>query len=160
MRRPGTSSSSSSSARLALALLVCLASRACQADGGLGCRDESGEPVDYFVALKFPDGSNYAYADSRTAHSGFASSPFDLASKTDGAVAKTLAGVYDADSDDVGHVQYNDAWPDDHKHGTGGHTKGFLGFTSTGGFWLVHSVPRFPSFVSDGYPGLPDDEDR
>jgi deoxyribonuclease-2 len=76
------------------------------------------------------------------------------------AKTSTLTHYYDQ-SRSVGHVQYDDEWPGNHKHGTGGHTKGVLGFDEQGGFWLIHSVPRFPANISDGtYPGLPEDETR
>jgi len=35
-----------------------------------------------------------------------------------------------------------------------------VGFDEKSGFWLIHSVPRFPDFVKDGYSGLPEDEMR
>ena len=127
-------------------------------DGGaVGCKDESGNPVDWFVVLKYPNSANYAFTDSRTASLGIRKSPFTLDSQTEGAVAATLKDIYS--SSDAGYLQYNDDWPDDHKHGTGGHAKGFFGFDSDGGFWLIHSVPRFPNFVSEGsYQGLPEEE--
>lgn len=33
----------------------------------------------------------------------------------------------------------------------GGHTKGIVGADSTGGFWLVQSVPKYPSRSTKGY---------
>ncbi len=124
------------------------------------CRDERGDPVDWFAVLKFPRGPEYAYTDSNSASLGFRKSPYTLDSASDGAVASTLATVYSGDSS-VGYVQYNDEWPNDDKKGTGAHAKGVIGFDSGSerGFWLVHSVPRFPEFASKGsYPGLPDNE--
>jgi len=32
-----------------------------------------------------------------------------------------------------------------------GHTKGVVAFDGESGFWLIHSVPRYPPMVSDGY---------
>ena len=34
---------------------------------------------------------------------------------------------------------------------THGHTKGALAFDGETGFWLVHSVPRYPPAAADGY---------
>ena len=120
----------------------------------------AGDPVDWFAVLKFPDGPEYAYTDANSASLGFRKSPYTLDSASDGAVASTLGPIYSGDSS-VGYVQYNDEWPDDNKHGTGAHAKGVLGFDagSSAGFWLIHSVPRFPEYASKGaYPGLPDNE--
>jgi len=44
----------------------------------------------------------------------------------------------------VGHLMYNDQWPSGKTCSACGHTKGVLGFDVNGGFWLVHSTPRFP----------------
>jgi len=122
----------------------------------LQCRDESGKPVDWFYVLKYPDGAAYAYMDSRTIegrHPQFRRSPYVLTSLKDGAVARTLQQIYGQD-DTVGYMAYNDEWPDAHKHGTGAHAKGVLGFQGKTGFWLVHSAPMFPNFVAKGYDGL------
>lgn len=32
-----------------------------------------------------------------------------------------------------------------------GHTKGVIAFDGESGFWMVHSVPRYPPMVADGY---------
>ena len=31
------------------------------------------------------------------------------------------------------------------------HSKGSVGFNKKTGFWLIHSVPRYPNFAKDGY---------
>lgn len=126
------------------------------------CRDESGDPVDWFVVIKFPDGADYAYTDS-TRRSNLQKSPFTLTSTDEGAVAATLSGIYNNASNNIGYALYNDEWPNNRRYGTGGHAKGVFGFDddSKGGFWLVHSVPRFPEYPSKGaYPALPEDEYR
>ena len=156
-----TTARPSFAAVLLAAALLTLVDLASASSGGMQCRDENGFPVDWFVVFKYPDGSSYAYADPHHAHSpGLATSPFTLDSSNDGAVAHTLQQVYEGNPYEVGHVMYNDEWPDAHKHGTGGHTKGVLGFDDSGGFWLIHSVPRFPVPASDKYTGLPGDETR
>jgi hypothetical protein len=38
-----------------------------------------------------------------------------------------------------------------HKTQYFGHTKGDLAFDNTSGFWLIHSVPKFPPFAKDSY---------
>jgi deoxyribonuclease-2 len=130
--------------------------------GGMQCIGDSNSPVDWYVVLKFPGGSGYAYTDSETVHLGLRKSPYELESATDGAVTHTLRQIYnDDDEEEVGFAKYNDDDPNDHAHGTGGHTKGVVGWEGETGFWLIHSVPRFPSFAKDGaYAGLPDNELR
>ena len=147
------------------------------AEGGfnLQCVGDSNAPVDWYVVLKFPGGSEYAYTDSESLHLGLRKSPYELENASEGAVSNTLRQIYrssstdasptdggaDDDDDDVGFVKYNDDDPNDHSHGTGGHTKGVLGWGEGQGFWLIHSVPRFPNFVKDGaYAGLPENELR
>lgn len=49
----------------------------------------------------------------------------------------------------VGSVMYNDEPPNGPASSSGGHCKGVLATTVVGGFWLVHSVPLFPSFPAD-----------
>lgn len=71
----------------------------------------------------------------------------------------SLAPVYAGDSG-VGYLLYDDQGPDGSKHDSNGHTKGGLVFDSSGGFWLVHSVPRFPYFAKDGYDTFPTEEDK
>ncbi len=49
-----------------------------------------------------------------------------------------------------------DQTPDDKEHTSNGHTKGDMAFDANGGFWLVHSVPRFPAATGSGsYAGYP-----
>lgn len=79
---------------------------------------------------------------------------------------RTLNGVWQ----NQGHVLYNDEHPDSAvaeaaagaaANATGlrgmdwvkyGHTKGVIAFDGTTGFWLVHSVPRFPEANDWSYP--------
>lgn len=135
----------------------------------VSCRDESGDPVDWFIVLKYPNSPEYAYTDSRNTYHGLYKSPFTLDSVDEGAVAATLRSIYyynldgntsaTAERNMIGYVQYNDEWPDNRKHGTGAHSKGVFGFDFNGGFWFIHSIPRFPDFARKKvYPGLPEDE--
>jgi deoxyribonuclease-2 len=49
---------------------------------------------------------------------------------------------------------YNDESPDEHKYESRAHSKGVVGLDAASGFWLVHSSPRFPDFVRNGYQGF------
>ncbi|XP_072043665.1 plancitoxin-1-like isoform X2 [Amphiura filiformis] len=77
------------------------------------------------------------------------------------AIGYTLQQVYgNQKSKKVGYGMYNDQPPPEKKSTKkSGHTKGVVGFDSTGGFWLVHSVPHFPSHANDGY-GWPTNANR
>jgi hypothetical protein len=56
------------------------------------------------------------------------------------------------------NVHHADETPDNKQHGSFGHTKGDMAFDANGGFWLVHSVPRFPANTGSGvsYDGYPE----
>ena len=53
---------------------------------------------------------------------------------------------------------WNDEIPGGATSSSKAHSKGVMGYASTGGFLLRHSTPRFPPQKSDGYHGLPEDE--
>jgi len=56
----------------------------------------------------------------------------------------TLNQIYHGNSADVGWLMYNDESPSGTTYSSYGHTKGDIGVDNNGGFWLVHSVPRWP----------------
>lgn len=86
----------------------------------------------------------------------------------------TLQQLYDYETQsDVFHMMYNDEWPDGQTTSDYGHCKGFalslflhtvcestriiqylgvLTFDYVSGFWLIHSVPKFPTDISYSYP--------
>ena len=142
------------------------AARAAAQRSAPGCIGEDGSQVDWFAVLKVPNGAGYAYLDP-TMDDGDASEWRTVEGKTldqpeGNAVSDTLQQVY-ADADGAyAYVQYNDESPEG-KRSTAyqGHTKGVWATGEGGGFWLVHSVPRYPAGVSTSggkYPGLPDNE--
>lgn len=121
----------------------------------IGCKNEQGQPVDWWAAFKFSNSYNYAYIDADS-YNGLQESEYDLSSSSSGAPAHTLSQLYGgADS----YAFYNDEPPNGAKaSSTYGHTKGAMGFDSNSGFWLIHSVPRFPDNTASSYPGLPANE--
>ena len=54
-------------------------------------------------------------------------------------------------SSSVGYYLYNDEKPDGSSSSYRGHTKGVSVFDANGGFFLDHSVPRFPPAAEDAY---------
>jgi deoxyribonuclease-2 len=75
--------------------------------------------------------------------------------KDTGALGHTLDQIYKGQE---GYLMWNDETPDGKTSSTHAHAKGVMGYTSTGGFLLRHSTPRFPPDRSEGYHGLPQDE--
>ena len=121
----------------------------------IGCQDEDGSSVDWWAAIKYPDGTTYAYADANS--DSFKLSSNDMKYKTTGALSETLQQVYKGSSKTVGYAMYNDESPNGDKFGTAwGHFKGVVATDKSNGFWLIHSAPRFPETVANGYDGYPD----
>jgi len=67
------------------------------------------------------------------------------------AVAYTLDQVYGKQKDSF-HLMYNDENPDGKTSTSKGHAKGVTMFDQTSGFWLLHSVPKFPPAESYSFP--------
>lgn len=146
------------------------------ADGGDSsgphCRDEAGKAVDWWVLYKLPrhhhgrrrgrggsivdDGLGYVFISSdAAADTGWVPSTRSIGSNAS-MPGLTLAHLYDESQDDVATVLYNDEKPDGETSLTQGHTKGVVIFGRTTGFWLVHSVPKFPPprHDAEGQPGV------
>jgi hypothetical protein len=124
------------------------------------CLNEKGAPVDYWVIIKKPQGTDYFYYDS--ADKVFETSPHSLNDTTKGALTYTLKQLWQKD---INYVIYNDQIPKMDKYyndtfvnaGKFGHTKGLFAFVeAAAGFWLTHSIPLFPlgPTDSDNYSGL------
>ena len=127
---------------------------------GLGCLNESGDPVDWFAVLKFHGGVDYAYVDATSEN---ATGPMKLTGKsinsTDSAVGGTLQQLF-AGGNSLGYLAFNDeetgedgfAPSGNATSNTNGHTKGVLaGDANDSGFYLVHSVPKFPDMSGGAY---------
>merc|ERR1711988_706495 len=82
----------------------------------------------------------------------------DVLTSTTNAVARTLAQMYDLDTSSSAWLMYNDETPVNKKYDDYGHTKGDVAFDGSQGFWLIHSVPRFPPYTSSGSYSYPSDE--
>ncbi|XP_028301015.1 deoxyribonuclease-2-beta isoform X2 [Gouania willdenowi] len=125
----------------------------------LSCRNEAGDPVDWFIIYKLPQyrigeigsGVEYLYLDSSS--DSWQMSKF-MINSSQGAIGNTLNQLYEGkayESNSLVYALYNDG-PPVLKYIKGyGHTKGVLLFDHSQGFWLPHSIPRFPSFPDGGY---------
>ncbi|XP_070688732.1 deoxyribonuclease-2-beta isoform X2 [Pempheris klunzingeri] len=125
----------------------------------ISCKNEAGEPVDWFIIYKLPrsmngkvgSGVEYMYLDSSVG--SWQMSKF-MVNTSQGAIGNTLNQLYMGEaykSKGSVYALYNDGPPIlDYIQGYG-HTKGALLFDRSQGFWLSHSVPHFPSFPERGY---------
>lgn len=125
----------------------------------ISCKNEAGEPVDWFVIYKLPKkkigevgtGVDYMYLDSKM--ESWAMSKF-MVNTTEGALGRTLNQLYTEQaykSNSSVYAIYNDAPPILKFSVKYGHTKGLLLFDHSQGFWLSHTIPHFPSFPEKGY---------
>ncbi|KAI9555628.1 hypothetical protein GHT06_018143 [Daphnia sinensis] len=134
------------------------------ATASLSCRTEDGQPVDWFVLYKLPpttlgkatDGRAYVYTTSASTQGDdgstwiFSQQSIDSAGSLPG---QTLEPIYnfpehvvseDNDVDERLLLMYNDEFPNGTSSEIAAHAKGVVAFDGQSGFWLVHSVPRFP----------------
>lgn len=118
------------------------------------CVNDQGESVAWWAALKYPNSGKYLYADAKEPH--LTESQFDMHEDKNGALANTVSQIYGGG---VGYMMYNDEPTTGDCSSIYGHSKGVVGWSlNSNGFWLVHSVPKFPSVVSQGYSGIPSAE--
>ncbi|MBZ3891249.1 Deoxyribonuclease-2-alpha [Sciurus carolinensis] len=128
--------------------------------GTLSCYGDSGQPVDWFVIYKLPAqnqpgdavwrGTRYKYMDGSSG--GWRDGAGSINSST-GALGRSLLPLYRSNTSQLAFVLYNDQPPISSRvqdSSSRGHTKGVLLLDQEGGFWLVHSVPRFPPPASSG----------
>jgi len=132
----------------------------------VGCLNPSGKAVDWWVMLKVPylpdstdpvasTGYAYAYADANSPYLDYFAQSLNNA--TSNPLKNTLNQIINADPSKVGWLMYNDESPDGSTHSSYGHTKGDVAFDDNTGFWLIHSVPRWPEAPPASYD-YPDKE--
>ncbi|KAF6205451.1 hypothetical protein GE061_019623 [Apolygus lucorum] len=136
---------------------------------GLQCKDEGGNDVDWYVVYKIPEdyssqsgitsGKGYMFITSDTVDKGWTVSKKTMAENSN-IIGRTIENMYEK-SDSEMWLVYNDQVPtqsrlksafEDMWSTTYGHTKGVVGSNADGGFWLVHSIPHFPTLESYVYP--------
>jgi len=134
---------------ITLCLAVVLVQFLSYTTAAVSCLDEDGNPTDWWVILKTPEGYKYDVFDADSGE--FTESQYTLQDASNGCLSHTLNQLYNADPNSIGHVFFDDQSPDNVEHWDNAHMKGDLGFDSNGGFWLVHSVPRFPNYTQFDY---------
>ncbi|XP_070573630.1 plancitoxin-1-like [Ptychodera flava] len=119
------------------------------------CRGKFDHDESWFIVYKLPKLSDYMdenvqdgvasyYMDSASSEWEYQSNPI---SGTEHAIYHTLKPLYDRYTDnDVSYLLYNDHPPRTGSSTNYGHAKGVLLFDGNlqKGFWMVHSLPRFP----------------
>lgn len=138
---------------LFLLLVLALLASACHAHW---CLNESGEAVDWWVAVKAPRlsssqhsavaaGRAYLYADSKSARTGtFWRNSSKTVMDADSAMGRTVGQIYATAGDpNYGYALYSDQTPDGTTSSSFGHAKGHMAWSSTTAFWFIHSVPRW-----------------
>jgi deoxyribonuclease-2 len=120
------------------------------------CLDSRGTNLDYWAVIKFPGSTNFVFWDT-AANGGFQRPSVAVDEPTSSALMVTLAQLYGTNSK-LAYAMYNDESPNGATHESKAHSKGVLAFdvSKNSGFWLTHSLPRFPNSVADGLGSLPD----
>lgn len=134
----------------------------------IGCQNKEGQLVSWWVLVKTPNTLNdYVYRDSNSdkcqdAASCWGALRHDLSNPDDGPLSLTLQQIYKATKQNgPGFLMYNDDTSfvqAASTHSNYAHAKGVLSTTTNGGFWLIHSVPRFPrqQVGTEAYEGITD----
>ena len=109
-----------------------------------------GQPISWWVILKVPPSignSGYAYYDS-TMKTG----TFQFINKTVDLDISPLSQTFSLiNKDKLERIAWNDEKPDNTTSSTKAHAKGLISFgkNSGRGFFIVHSIPKYPAFLSD-----------
>ncbi|XP_059610701.1 plancitoxin-1 [Phlebotomus argentipes] len=114
----------------------------------LSCRNDQGEPIDWYNLYKLPKkistGVHFLALTENDNDWRLSEEPIDDPQSIPG---RTLSQLTDQ------HLvlMYNDEPPEGATDGTRGHTKGVVATDGETGFWLIHSVPKFPSKLGLDY---------
>jgi len=145
---------------MASLLVLLLTALATVAASATSCIDEDGKAVDWWFIYKMPGGFRYSYRDARTTTTGLHILSDRFLNMTTGlALGDTLHQVYAAKTT-LAYVLYNDEAPKTYaapvpvgntSEDETAHAKGVLAFDGSSGFWLIHSVPKFPDLSAPSF---------
>ena len=125
------------------------------------CVDENGVFVDWVAIYKFPkdsrstnalikEGLAHAFISSKNPHADWTLSELSI-KDGESIPGRILSPIYNNDQRQF-HMLYNDEHPNGTTSFTLGHTKGVIVLNEKYGFWLIHSVPKYPpNLESKGY---------
>lgn len=123
----------------------------------IGCRNEDDKVVDWYYLYKLPEhvsndsviknGLSYAFMTSDGPFNWQLSDQF--INETSSFPGRTIEPVLNDDGLLV--IMYNDEPPQNATDGLRGHSKGVVVTDGNTGFWLIHSVPKFPSELQQPY---------
>ncbi|KAK6741657.1 hypothetical protein RB195_009496 [Necator americanus] len=125
------------------------------AETRLGCKNMEGKDVDWFVAIKLParedemKGRGFVYFDATQDDWKMSPEPIDSVTS---AIGATVDQFYNVKKTSTFTIAYNDDSPKAGAESGRGHSKGLAVFDYEVGFWLVHSVPRFPPINKYSFP--------
>lgn len=137
-----------------LGKILLLALGFCGVNGLAGCIGEDGKVVDFYYVLKGHNGNSSYYMKESDAV--LTRTKNGMGAEL-GAVPMTLSQVYKTLPKSYAYAMYNDQTPAGKSSGTMAHAKGVVFFDGTQGFWLLHSLPKYPADRSTGYDGLSDE---
>jgi deoxyribonuclease-2 len=126
----------------------------------IGCRDEDGNLVDWFYIYKLPKiegksetGLKYLFVTSSSSEWTMSQK---LMNDSSSMVGKTFEEIYRDRKDNKIKLLYNDEPPTGTADEVRGHTKGVVVANDISGFWMIHSVPKFPSEIEKGAYDFPE----
>lgn len=124
------------------------------ASAKLQCLDENQLPVDWLYMYKLPkqvspngNGLDFLYLHENSNGWQMSNRTIDDPESIPGTLISPLSTEHLV-------IMYNDEPPEQKSDETRGHTKGVVAADATGGFWLVHSVPKYPAsdYKAYSYP--------
>jgi len=140
---------------LSLAAGASLAAAKHHDSNGLGCIDGNGDAIDFWYSFKYPNGWDYAYM----AKDVKLDKAKDTLDSDESALTRTLSQLYEK-YESLSYAMWNDEDPSSKKDGHRAHAKGVVAFDGDSGFWITHSLPRFPAAASVGKPVYDGGSDR
>jgi len=116
----------------------------------LQCLSDTGNPVDWWVTVKYPNSRSYSYTDSTISGNALAESKYNYYTGSQSSLNFTLSPLYGKTSG-LSYIMFNDEPPNSSLSlfqsplVETAHAKGIIAVDDYGdGYWLLHSVPIFP----------------